>query len=162
MFCCRKTNIVSVIASPMHNNDLINARDVPMFSLNGYSCHAKIVNVYDGDSCKVILKFAGSLYQFNCRIAGIDAPEMKPSLRKPRRDIEIAAAIISRNRVIELCCNDPANNTKIISIDCHKFDKYGRLLITIYADGKNINDLMIEEGHAKKYDGGKKAGFNYT
>ena len=46
----------------------------------------------------------------------------------------------------------------MIKIECFDFDKYGRLLVNVWnmVDEKSINDIMIEEGYAKSYDGGKK------
>jgi endonuclease YncB( thermonuclease family) len=37
-----------------------------------------------------------------------------------------------------------------------KNDKYGRPLVKLYRDQNCINDQMIQSGHGKPYDGGKK------
>ena len=39
-----------------------------------------------------------------------------------------------------------------------EFDKYGRLLVNVYnlVDKKSVNDMMVEEGFGKMYDGGTK------
>ena len=179
MFCCfkKKTNVVSFIKSPMYEqisiNELINAHNVPIFSLDGMSCLAKIVDIYDGDSCKLVMKYGGRLQCFNCRLAGIDTPEMKPLRSKPGRELEIENAIKCRNRLAELCCDyeSPSSslhfkkiisrNTKIVQIDCGKFDKYGRLLVIIFINGQNVNEILVNEGYAKKYDGGTKEEFKY-
>jgi endonuclease YncB( thermonuclease family) len=53
-------------------------------------------------------------------------------------------------------------NTKIIKVKCHEFDKYGRLLVTLFDDNKtliNINQRLIDEKYAKSYDGGTKEQF---
>ena len=34
----------------------LNSEDVPLFSLNGYKTKAKVVDVYDGDTCTIIFK----------------------------------------------------------------------------------------------------------
>ena len=55
-------------------------------------------------------------------------------------------------------------NNKIISIKCYEFDKYGRLLVELLDNENNTktyNDILIEEGMAKKYDGGTKDVFVY-
>ena len=48
-------------------------------------------------------------------------------------------------------------NKKLMKIKCKNFDKYGRLLVSIYSlDNKYINQILIEEGFAIEYSGGKK------
>jgi endonuclease YncB( thermonuclease family) len=40
-----------------------------------------------------------------------------------------------------------------ITIYCHEFDKYGRILVTVYngIDNQSINHIMLEEGHGRPY-----------
>ena len=40
---------------------------------------------------------------------------------------------------------------KIVTFDCKGYDKYGRLLGTIYLNGMNINDELLDKGFAVKY-----------
>jgi len=44
------------------------------------------------------------------------------------------------------------------TVKSHGVGKYGRLLGEIFIDGedKSLNDLLIENGHAYEYEGGKK------
>ena len=44
------------------------------------------------------------------------------------------------------------------TVKSHGVGKYGRLLGEIFIDGedKSLNDLLIENGHAYAYEGGKK------
>ena len=51
------------------------------------------------------------------------------------------------------------NDNQLVYIKCGGFDKYGRLLGTIYInkdDDKSVNDIMIENNHGYEYHGGKK------
>ncbi len=43
-----------------------------------------------------------------------------------------------------------------LHVECYKYDKYGRVLVTITLEGVNVGDVMIEKGYAKFYDGRKK------
>jgi len=47
------------------------------------------------------------------------------------------------------------------TVKSHGVGKYGRLLGEIFIDGedKSLNDLLIENGHAYEYEGGKKKVF---
>ena len=128
----------------------LNSEDIPFFSLNGYRTRAKIVDVYDGDTCTIIFKWEKKYRKFKCRCSGYDSPEMKPRLNIENREQVIENAKLAKNRLIEL--------TKgYVFINCLNFDKYGRLLVDIY-DKNNvyINLKMVEEGHGYYYNGGKK------
>ena len=48
---------------------------------------------------------------------------------------------------------------KVVTVKCEDFDKYGRLLVHIYLgkDTPSINEWLIDNSYAKKYDGGKKS-----
>jgi len=153
----------------------IKSSDIPKFSLNGIKTYGKIVEVYDGDTCKIVLLINNILQKFNCRINGIDTPEMKPPLNKPNREIEIKNAYRCRNRLIQLSTSISANidsdvkkisldtNTKLVYVECLEFDKYGRLLVNIYEKENELayNEILINEGFAKKYNGGTKDEFTY-
>jgi endonuclease YncB( thermonuclease family) len=155
-------------------------KDIPEFSLNGIKTIGKIVDVYDGDTCKIILAQTNKvLMRFNCRLKFIDTPEMKPLKTKPNRDMEIANAVKCRNKLIQLTtsCHVEIDdkltkpqikkllntNKKVIQIQCHEFDKYGRLLVELYHSPlkETVNDILVKEGFAKSYDGGTKDIFVY-
>lgn len=125
------------------------------FSLNGYKTFGKCVHVYDGDTVHVILKLPNSdtCYKWIIRLMGIDTPEIKS-----KNAIEKQKAKESQAFLAKLILN------KIIYIECLEFDKYGRLLGNLYLDmnePKSLNQLMVDNGFAKAYDGGHKEGWGY-
>ena len=67
-------------------------KKTPTFSLKDETKLCKVVDIYDGDSCKVVFKLRKNIYKWNIRMNGYDSPEMRPSKSKPNRDEEIAAA----------------------------------------------------------------------
>jgi micrococcal nuclease len=129
--------------------DELNSLDcskISKFSLNNLETKAKVVSVYDGDTVTLVFKFANDFYKWNCRLNGIDTPEMKS-----KDNDEKAFAIKARDFLREQILG------KIVDIKCGDFDKYGRLLISIFIENDiNISDLMISEGYAKSYFGGTK------
>ena len=67
--------------------------------------------------------------------------------------------VLDSNSNIMYCSRNiiPSNkNNNIVDILFDDFDKYGRPLGIIYKNNININDILIIEGYAKKYDGGTK------
>lgn len=51
--------------------------NVPQFSLKGKKQFAKVSSVYDGDTIKCIFAFGGEMFVWNCRISGVDTPELR-------------------------------------------------------------------------------------
>ena len=87
---------------------------------------------------------------------------MKPPKSQKNRDKEIKAAKESKKFLSDLV------DQKVIWMKCGEWDKYGRLLGTVFIIKRkclicknkiNINQLMIQSGHAKSYDGGTKEVF---
>jgi len=154
--------------------------DIGEFSLAGRKTVGKIVDIYDADTCKIIFGLDNVIVKFNCRLSGIDTPELKPPRSNPDRDIEKKAAQKARNRLIQLSTDCDcgletklsrkykksllSKNEKLINVNCGDFDKYGRLLVEISdinADN-SYNDILVEEKYANKYDGGKKQPFQFN
>ena len=101
----------------------------------------------DGDTfdCILDLGIDVKLHKQRVRLAGIDTPESRT------RDLaEKKLGLAAKERLKELC----VGNIKIKSLGK---GKYGRILGIPYTeDGREICDVLIKEGHAVEYDGGKK------
>ena len=128
----------------------------PKFSLDDLSFHARITSVYDGDTIKAIFKFRGVYNTWSCRIIGIDTPELRT---KNLEEKELGYK--ARDFLRELVLN------KVVQLKCHKFDKYGRLLVDVVIDNEGtegaercVKDILIQNKFALPYDGGKKKEFN--
>ena len=150
-------------------------KDIQEFSLCGQTITGKIVEMYDADTCKIVLPLFNGLHKFTCRLNGIDTPEMKPRKDKPNRDVEILNAKKARNEFLRLvcptssCCLDLdckkddiikelSLNRNLVTVKCLEFDKYGRLLVEITTkdSSETINDLLVKANLAVPYFGGTK------
>ena len=163
--CCFKK--CDILSNYEENNNIelneieilqtINPSDVKLFTFANSVFNAIPCDVYDGDTFSSIFYWNGQVIKWRCRCLGYDSPEMKPSLKNPNREQEKELA----KKAKEYSINE-LNKTKYIQIKCGKFDKYGRLLVTIYNtndSSKSLNEKMIEEGHGKPYNGGTKEGW---
>ena len=112
-----------------------------------YIYKATIERVVDGDTIDVTLDlgFDVRLHKQRCRLAGIDTPESRT------RDLaEKKLGLDAKERLKQLCIGS-------ITIKSFGKGKYGRILAIPYTeDGKDICQLLIKEGHAVEYWGGKK------
>lgn len=144
---------MSDITSPLSTLD---TDSIELFSFNHQTFTAKACDIYDGDTCSMVFFFRGEPVKYRCRCYGYDSPEMKPLLSKVGREEEMRLAKQSKERFGELVQKGKAG---LVEIKCGEFDKYGRILVTVYngIDTKSVNDLMVEEGHGKPYFGGHKS-----
>jgi len=137
--------------------------NTPKFSLDGQCKFMKVVDVYDADTITVAFDFHGTQYVHKLRLLGIDSAEIRP--RKKNDDgtdnkyrmREKKIALKGRQRMKQLCLN------KIVFVKCNGWDKYGRLLGTIYLKSysdESLNELLVRENLAYTYSGKKKKEFN--
>jgi endonuclease YncB( thermonuclease family) len=139
------------------NKEQIND-DTPLFTFNGKKKMCKVVDIYDGDTCRVVFFHNGKFNKWNIRLFNLDTPEMRVSKEDPERDIKKQKAVEARDYLRLLMLN------KIVWMECGEFDKYGRLLGTFYSDKNadtSINELMVKSGHGYAYDGGTKKNVSY-
>ena len=149
-----------------------------LFSLEGYSTFCKVVDIYDADTCKLVFFLPNNnteIVKMSARLTGIDAPEIRPSKSSEYYEEEKKAAKIARNRFVQLAtnCNIPdvkiqykkkeikkiiSENTKLVYCIFDKFDKYGRVLVSLSddKDSETYNNMLIEEGYGYEYFGGTK------
>ena len=118
---------------------------LPTFSFNRFKKKVKVIKVYDGDTIWVAMKHFNMVFKIKVRLVGIDTPEIRT------KDInEKEKGLAARDFLKSIIDN------KIITLDCGNFDKYGRLLGTVYYNNMNINKVMIVNKHAVEYDGKTK------
>lgn len=149
-------NCATIIQENREFNELmkINPKEVDLFSLNTKEFICIIVSVYDGDTCTAMFKLNKKMVKFKVRMLGYDSPEMKPRINTPNRDEIIEKAKSAKEALLS-----KVQNKKVL-LQCGKWDKYGRLLGTLFVDNQNINHWMISEGHGYPYFGGKKRTIN--
>ena len=105
----------------------------------------KVIKVYDGDTITVGTILLDKSYRFSVRLRGIDTPEMKGGSAT-----EKTLAIKARDELSKRILN------KIVHLKNLETEKYGRILADVYLEEECMNEWLIQEGHAKKYDGGHK------
>ena len=134
--------------------DWTNAtKKTKIFSFEGRKCMGKVVDVYDGDTVKIVFplseKEPDRLYKWNCRLINVDTPELRT---KNLKEKEFGKFV--RNKLREKILDN------LVYISCMDFDKYGRLLVEIFEDNEykiSINNWLISNEYAKEYHGGKKS-----
>jgi micrococcal nuclease len=102
-----------------------------------YTYKAKLNRVVDGDTVNLTIDLGFRLtYTANCRLAGINAPEMNTEEGK--------TALVA---LMVMLTDNFVNKNPVLDIQSTGLDKYGRPIVRI----GNINDKMVEGGYARKY-----------
>ena len=108
-----------------------------------YEYKAKLIKIIDGDTidAEIDLGFKVSVRK-RIRFLGINAPETRT------RDLEEKQAGLEAKSRLEALFDASKG---VFTLKSHGVGKFGRVLGEIFIDEVNINNLLIEEGLARKY-----------
>jgi endonuclease YncB( thermonuclease family) len=146
----------------------------PHFSLNGLSTYGRLVDIYDGDTLKIVLQVLDGFYKFDVRLKGIDTCELKSQNVENKK-----RALKARHRVCKMVEEEYGNDegikfetskeikeylqniVSIVYVKCYEFDKYGRVLADVYIGNESttrnsISEILLRENLAYVYDGGSR------
>ncbi len=109
-----------------------------------YAYAATLDRVIDGDTIDVVLDLGFSvLLKARIRLSGIDAPETRTrNIQEKIRGKESMA------RLIELLGD---GSGLVIVSTFYSRGKYGRILGCVFVDGIDVNQVLLDEGHAEPY-----------
>lgn len=108
----------------------------------------EVIKVYDGDTITIAAKLpyeSSPLYRIHVRLNGIDTPEIKG---KSLEEKEISKE--ARDSLSNLLLHKKVQLKNVAS------EKYGRLLADVHLDELHVNQWLIDQRYAVKYDGGAK------
>ena len=110
--------------------------------------NAKCLKVVDGDTVDATVDLGFDTWKkIRIRLVGINTPETRT------RDLEEKAkGLAAKNFLIDLL---KKHNNEFI-LHSQGVGKYGRCLGNLFLGEKNVNDLLINEGHVVEYQGGKR------
>jgi micrococcal nuclease len=108
----------------------------------------EVTSIYDGDTFRVNIHawpaVAGE--RVPVRLYGIDTPEMRD--KRPR--------VYNLARRAKQFTAPQLRSAKRVELRKIRRDKYFRLLAEVWVDNRNLSELLLKEGLAKPYLGGKK------
>ena len=102
-----------------------------------------VVKVVDGDTVDVQCQNSGG----RVRLMGFDTPETHQAGCRAEKELGLAAKAFLQQRL--------AAARRIIP-ETRGPDKYGRLLARFIVDGKPLEQIMVAQGLAVYYDGGRR------
>ena len=108
-----------------------------------YTYKAKVVRVVDGDTIDALIDLGFDIHKkIRIRMVGMNAPESRTrDLEEKKRGLAAKARLKGKNKFI---------------LESQGVGKYGRCLAVIKIGDIDVNQQLIEEGHATAYFGGKR------
>ena len=129
----------------IENNDILFKDTIPFIPPVTIG---KVIKVYDGDTITIASKIPipnSPLYRFSVRLNGIDTPEIKGKTENEKN-----AAKKVQKALEDLILQ------KNITLKNVATEKYGRILADVYLEELHINEWLINNKYAVRYDGGTK------
>ena len=122
--------------------------------ISKYEYSAKLIRVVDGDTCDALIDLGFDTWvKKRIRFKGVDTWECRT------RDLdEKKKGLAAKAYTKDLLENSDEGKFVLKS---YGVGKYGRVLADLFVKGhdKSVNDLLLENGHAYEYEGGKKKVF---
>ena len=122
--------------------------------ISKYEYSAKLVRVVDGDTCDALIDLGFVTWvKKRIRFKGVDTWECR-TRDKEEKVKGLAAKAYTRDLL------ENSDEGKF-ALKSYGVGKYGRVLGELFVKGKtkSVNDLLLENGHAYEYEGGKKKVF---
>ena len=117
-----------------------------------YEYNAKVLRVVDGDTIDALIDVGFSTFKKErVRLYGINTPE---SRTRDLKEKKLGIAATERLKALLEACD----NKCVVKTELDKKGKYGRILGVIHSPNKkkNFNKMLVSEGHAVEYFGGKR------
>ena len=122
--------------------------------ISKYEYSAKLVRVVDGDTCDALIDLGFDTWvKKRIRFKGVDTWECR-TRDKEEKVKGLAAKAFTKDLL------ENSDEGKFV-LKSYGVGKYGRVLADLFVKGndKSINQLLLENGHAYEYEGGKKKVF---
>ena len=120
-----------------------------------YIYRARVTRVIDGDTVDADIDLGFNQFKRDrIRLMGIDTPESRTRNRDEKR-----LGLAAKARLKELVAAAPLiKGKKQIFLQTSKEGKgkFGRILGTLWINDEDVCAVLIREGHARPYQGGKK------
>lgn len=111
--------------------------------------NAYVISVYDGDTITIAAPVLNakynSIYRFSVRIYGIDCPELRTK-NTDEKYVALKAKEFAQNVLLH----------KHVILKNVQYDKYGRILASVYINNENYSELLIKSKLAIEYFGKTK------
>ena len=126
--------------------------------------HAKVVSIYDGDTCDLVIINNRRLKRFVCRLASINTPELNEGGRARKARDFLGWLSMGKNPVewhrggrslsVQTLQRRLDDNRTLVQARFQGVGVFGRSLVTLRKDNMardSFNELLMEHGYAEIY-----------
>jgi micrococcal nuclease len=149
-----KTKLITYVMLFLVLNHISGISNLPAYSAKAEKVYPGtyeviVIRIHDGDTMTVEIPALPSIIgqHINIRLDGIDTPEITD------KRIEIKSKALAARQFVK----ERVDSAKKVEITHLKRDKYFRIDARILLDGKDLGQMLLQEGLAKPYDGGTKS-----
>jgi len=141
-------------------NDWPDPDEIPTVPYKGVRVRVFVYDVYDGDTCSILVPFGEEYLKLKIRVLGVDTPEVKvrgAAKGTELGDLEEKAGAHVREKVKALI------EGKECEVRLDKWDKYGgRVNGVVFLESRKyttLTEYLLANYYAKEYHGKKKEGW---
>lgn len=131
--------------------------EVPTVPYKGERVKVLVYDVYDGDTCSILIPIGSGFLKLKIRVLGVDTPEVKVRGKMKGTELgnlEQEAGVYVREKVKKLI------EGKECEVRLDKWDKYGgRVNGAVYLESKKhatLTEYLLANHYAKEYYGKAK------
>lgn len=113
----------------------------------GIEVPARVVSVYDGDTVRVEASmWPGLTWRGSVRVDGVDTPELRGKCEVEKVKAKAARDFV-RARI----------GKRVLLVNVRKGKYAGRVVARVkLANGSDLTELLIQQGHGRPYEGGRR------
>tara|TARA_B100000073_G_C23353550_1_gene419859 strand:+ start:95 stop:568 length:474 start_codon:yes stop_codon:yes gene_type:complete len=121
--------------------------DIDLFNLSSKNSIGKVLHVYDGDRCRIVMGLDSIIVKFNCKLIGNNSNNSNKAKNKFIQLISDAKLDINKEYSNEELHNIYTTNDKLVKIKCSEFNSDGTLLVELFDLNSNIsyNSILRNE-----------------
>lgn len=118
---------------------------------------ARVIDVYDGDTCTVIALHHGIPTKFKLRLMEINAPEVRGGTAESKEAGRLAKEFLANlilGKIVDVIVVEnrkflkKGDRIEFVSEGKRTHESFGRLLSYVYVGGKSVSEMMLDAGHA--------------
>ena len=137
--------------------------DIDLFNLSSKNTIGKVLEIYDGEHCRIVMGLDSIIVKFNCKLIGNYSNNLNKTKNRLIELISDTNLDLEKHYSIEELNEIYSNNHKLVKIKCHQFNSKGILLVEIFDINSDLsyNNILMNENLSENCID-KETNFNFN